>query len=264
MHLPIGIFDSGVGGLTVLREVMKHLPFEDLIYLGDTARVPYGIKSPETVTRYSMEIADFLMDQGIKILVVACNTASSIAIPALMARVPVPVIGVLTPGARAAVKYSESRRVGVIGTESTIASSAYTAAIREINAEVKVFTRACPLFVPLAEEGWADHPLTLLVVREYLEDLRQTGIDTLVLGCTHYPILKTSIQEAMGDDVRLVDSAEETAREVKEMLVSMARLRDRNSHPLCKYFVTDDPDRFRKVGERFLKHRLTNVEKASL
>jgi glutamate racemase len=264
MNLPIGIFDSGVGGLTVLHEVMKHLPQEDLIYFGDTARVPYGIKSAETVSRYAMEISDFLMDQGVKILVVACNTVSAIAIPALTASVPVPVIGVLAPGARAAVKYSESRRVGVIGTESTIGSNAYTTAIHEINAEVRVYTRACPLFVPLAEEGWADHKLTILVVKEYLEDLKETGIDTLVLGCTHYPILKTAIQEVMGDEVKLVDSAQETAREVQRMLASIGKLRERNPHPMRKFYVTDDPGRFRKVGERFLKSSLTNVEKVSL
>lgn len=262
MDRPIGIFDSGVGGLTVLHEVMARLPFEDLIYFGDTARVPYGIKSAETVTRYSMEIADFLLAQKIKMLIVACNTASSVALPDLAARCDIPVIGVLVPGAKAAVKYSAVRKIGVIGTEATIASHAYVRAIQEIDAGVEVFTRACPLFVPLAEEGWAGHRLTILVAMEYLKDLQKTGIDTLVLGCTHYPILKSAIQEVMGEGVRLVDSAEETAREVERMLVSDGCLRIGNPDPVRNFYVTDSPDRFRKVGECFLKHPLTNVERA--
>lgn len=262
MDRPIGIFDSGVGGLTVLHEIMNRLPFEDLIYFGDTARVPYGIKSAETVTRYSVEIADFLIDHRVKMLVVACNTVSSVAIPDLTARYDVPVIGVLIPGARAAVSYSACRKVGVIGTEATIGSSAYVKAIHGIDAGVEVHTKACPLFVPLAEEGWADHQLTSLVAMEYLKDFRNTGIDTLVLGCTHYPMLRSAIQDVMGEGVRLVDSAEETAREVERMLAVNGNPRTGNPHPIRKFYVTDSPDRFRKVGECFLKHPLTNVERA--
>jgi glutamate racemase len=243
---------------------MKRLPSEDLTYFGDTARVPYGIKSPETVTRYSMEIATFLMDQGIKILVVACNTASSIAIPELTSHFPVPVIGVLRPGASAAVTYSGNHKIGVIGTESTIGSNAYVQAIHEIESNADVYSRACPLFVPLAEEGWSYHPLTQLVAREYLEGLRETGIDTLVLGCTHYPILKSAIRKIMGDGVRLVDSAEETAREVERMLAAQGELTDPDSDPVRKFFVTDSPGRFQKVGERFLKHPFLNVEKVTI
>ncbi|MEK6777058.1 MAG: glutamate racemase [bacterium] len=262
MDRPIGIFDSGVGGLTVLHEVMSRLPFEDLIYFGDTARVPYGIKSAETVTRYSVEIADFLLAKKIKMLIVACNTASSVALPDLAARCDIPVIGVLVPGAKAAVKYSAVRKIGVIGTEATIGSSAYVKAIHGIDAGVEVYTKACPLFVPLAEEGWADHRLTILVAMEYLKDFQNTGIDTLVLGCTHYPILKSAIQEVVGKEVRLVDSAEETAQEVERMLVLKGNPRIGNPHPVRKFYVTDSPDRFRKVGECFLKHPLTNVERA--
>jgi glutamate racemase len=253
-----------VGGLTVLREIMKRLPHEDLIYFGDTARVPYGIKSAETVSRYSIEIANYLMDKGIKILVVACNTASSVAISELTSRLTIPVLGVLIPGARAAVNYTANKKVGVIGTESTIGSNSYVTAINDIDPEVKVYSRACPLFVPLAEEGWAEHPLTRLVVKEYLETLQETGIDTLVLGCTHYPILKSAIREVMGDGIRLVDSAQETALEVERMLESSGRLRDENQDPLRKFYVTDAPDRFKKVGERFLKHPFLNVEKVTL
>ncbi len=262
MDRPIGIFDSGVGGLTVLHEVMNSLPHEDLIYFGDTARVPYGIKSAETVTRYSVEIANFLIGQRVKMLIVACNTVSSVALPELTARYDIPIIGVLVPGARAAVQYSACRKVGVIGTEATIGSSAYVKAIHGIDAGVEVYTKACPLFVPLAEEGWADHRLTLLVAMEYLKDFQNTGIDTLVLGCTHYPILKSAIQDVMGKEVRLVDSAEETAHEVERMLVLKGNPRTENPHPVRKFYVTDSPDRFRKVGECFLKHPLTNVERA--
>ncbi len=264
MNRPIGIFDSGVGGLTVLHEIMKRLPFEDLIYFGDTARVPYGIKSAETVTRYSVEIANFLIEKEVKILVVACNTASSIAIPELTSRLSIPVIGVLVPGARAAVKYSSNKKIGVIGTESTIGSNAYVKAIHEIDPKVDVYPSACPLFVPLAEEGWSDHPLTLLIVKEYLEGLKKTGIDTLVLGCTHYPIMKSAIQEVMGDEVRLVDSARETALEVEQMLAAESELRAENIEPVREFHVTDAPERFRKVGERFLQDPLLDVKKAML
>ncbi len=264
MNRPIGIFDSGVGGLTVLHEFLRHLPSEELIYFGDTARVPYGIKSVETVTRYSVEIATFLMRQGIKLLVVACNTASAVALPDLKRLFPIPVIGVLNPGARAAVHYTLRKRVGVIGTESTIGSHAYVRAIHQLDPGVRVYSRACPLFVPLAEEGWAEHPLTVRVVREYLEDLKPTGIDTLVLGCTHYPILKAAIREVIGDGVRLVDSAYETAREVQEMLLSGRILRDEHSGTVPRFFVTDAPERFRKVGERFLGSDLKHVEKVAL
>ncbi len=261
MNRPIGIFDSGVGGLTVFHEVMKRLPQEDLIYFGDTARVPYGIKSAETVTRYSMEITRFLVGQEIKLLIVACNTASSVAIPALQAAFTLPVLGVLLPGARAAVRYSKHRRIGVIGTEATIGSSAYVGAIRELDPGVDVQARACPLFVPLAEEGWGGHPIAEAVAREYLQDLSRTGVDTVVLGCTHYPLLKEAIGKIMGEAVTLVDSALETAAEAQSLLLERRLSRSDNADPLRRYFVTDSPERFRKVGERFLQHPLPNVEK---
>ncbi len=264
MNRPIGIFDSGVGGLTVFHEVMKRLPEEDLIYFGDTARVPYGIKSAETVTRYSMEITRFLMGQEIKLLIVACNTASSVAIPALQSAFTIPVLGVLLPGARAAVRYSTRRRIGVIGTEATIGSSAYVAAIRDLDTRIDVHTQACPLFVPLAEEGWGGHPIAGAVAREYLEGLSRTGVDTVVLGCTHYPLLKGAIGKIMGEAVTLVDSALETATEVQSLLLDRRLARTDNAEPLRKYFVTDAPERFRKVGERFLQHPLPNVEKVTL
>jgi len=260
----IGIFDSGVGGLTVFHELMGQLPEENLIYLGDTARVPYGIKSAETVTRYALEITRFLMEQEIKLLIVACNTASSVALPALQSRFPIPVVGVLLPGARAAVRDSRVRKVGIIGTESTIGSSAYVKAIHALDSAVEVFTRACPLFVSLAEEGWAEHPLTVSIVREYLKDLQETGIDTLVMGCTHYPILRSAIGRVMGKGVKLVDSASETARDVKELLTTQGLDHRKNPEPVRRFYVTDSPERFRKVGERFLEQELAAVEKITL
>jgi glutamate racemase len=216
----IGIFDSGVGGLTVVHALLAALPGEHLIYLGDTGRYPYGTKSAETVTRYSVENADFLAGRGIKLLVVACNTASAVALPALESRYEVPVVGVILPGARAAVARTQNRRVGVIATEGTIASGAYQRALRGLDAGLEIYTRACPLLVPLAEEGWVDGDVPRSVVETYLGSLRRSGIDTLVLGCTHYPLLRQVIAEAMGDGVALVDSAEETAREVAAALAA--------------------------------------------
>jgi glutamate racemase len=261
---PIGIFDSGVGGLTVFHEVMRHLPGEDLIYFGDTARVPYGIKSAETVTRYSLEITDFLMKQDIKLVIVACNTASSVAIPALESLFTIPVLGVLVPGVRAALKQTRTRRVGIIGTEATIASGAYVDTIHRLEKGVEVYAKACPLFVPMAEEGWGEHPLTVQVAREYLHDMSKTGIDSLVLGCTHYPILKKAIQEVMGAGVTLIDSALETAWEAQRLLAAKGLLRPENPEPIRKFFVTDARDSFRKIGERFLPHAVTNIERVTL
>src|SRR5213075_1297348 len=204
---PIGVFDSGVGGLTVFREIARALPHQSLIYLGDCARVPYGTKSPETVTRYSLEAANHLLARGIKMLVVACNTATSAALPTLQARLPIPVIGVVEPGARAAVEKTAGR-VGVIATEGTVRSQAYTKAIRSLNPNVEVIESAAPLFVPLAEEGWANTHVAREVAEIYLEPLIDAGIDTLVLGCTHYPILRGTIERVVGASVRIVDSAE--------------------------------------------------------
>src|SRR5512143_3371045 len=207
----IGIFDSGVGGLTVLKEIIKALPQEDTIYLGDTARVPYGTKSPETLTRYSHEITSFLVKRDIKLLVAACNTASSVSLDSLKKRFDIPIVGVIEPGARRAACETRSGKVGVIGTAGTIRSSAYTKAIKRINPDIEVITRPCPLFVPLAEEGWVDNEVARLTARIYLQGLKEQGVDTLVLGCTHYPILKGIVAEVMGEGVRLVDAGEETA-----------------------------------------------------
>ena len=254
----IGIFDSGVGGLTVMHRVMEALPAENLIYLGDTGRYPYGNKSADTVTRYAVENAEFLLARGVKLLVVACNTMSAVALETLRKRVDVPVIGVIEPGARAAVDRTRTRRVGVIGTETTIASGLYTRALRALAPDLEIFTRACPLFVPLAEEGWTDNEIARATVAAYLESIKASGIDTLILGCTHYPLLKKAIARFLGRRVRLVDSAEETAREVSEKLAEMG-LRRKKTKGSTSFFVTDVPDRFVKVGRSFLGERVESA-----
>lgn len=260
----IGIFDSGVGGLTVLKEIVKAIPQEDTIYLGDTARVPYGTKSPETVTRYSRQIAAFLVRRDIKLLVVACNTASAVSLEALEAELTIPVVGVIEPGARRAVAVTRTGKVGVIGTEGTIKSSAYTKAIKRLAPEIEVLTQPCPIFVPLVEEGWTENEVTRLTTVQYLQWLKDAGVDTLVLGCTHYPLLKKAIGEVMGPEVRLVDSAEETARTVADILAERGLLRPETEVGNHHYYVTDVPAGFIKVGNRFLGGRLGDVYQVNL
>ncbi len=252
MQKAIGIFDSGIGGLTVLKELAAVLPEENTIYLGDTARVPYGIRSAETVTRYSFENTHFLLSQEIKMLVVACNTASAISLEAVKKEFPLPVIGVLDPGARAAAAATATRKVGVIGTEATIASGAYEQAIKALDPGIQVHSRACPLFVPLVEEGWTGNDVAELVADRYLAPFRSSGIDTLVLGCTHYPLLKAVIARAVGSGIRLIDSATETAKEVTVVLEKLKWRKPGGGKAVRKYFVTDTPARFEKVGKLFL------------
>jgi len=262
MKKAIGIFDSGIGGLTVLREVVAKLPHENIIYLGDTARVPYGIRSAETVTRYSFQNTRFLLSQEIKLLVVACNTASAVSLEAVKKEFPLPIIGVLEPGARAAVAATKTGKVGVIGTEATINSGAYERALQRISPRIDVHSRACPLFVPLAEEGWTDNEVAELVAEKYLSSLRGTGIDTLVLGCTHYPLLKTVISKTVGSEITLIDSATETAKEVVTVL---ERLNWRgNAEGIRKFYVTDTPERFEKIGKRFLGDERVRAEQVNL
>lgn len=247
----IGVFDSGIGGLTVVQQIVRLLPNEHVIYLGDTARTPYGTKSPETIRRYALENAEFLLDKGIKLLVVACNSVSAVALELLEDRVRVPVVGVIEPGARAAVSATRKRKVGVIGTEATIASGAYTRALKALDASLEVYTRACPLFVPLAEEGWVFNDVARAVARRYLTSLKRSGIDTLVLGCTHYPLLSAVIADVLGPGVRLVDSALTTAQAVRELLISRSLVR-RAEPGSVSFFVTDLPERFIKVGHLFM------------
>jgi len=258
----IGIFDSGIGGLTVLKEISRLLPREELFYVGDTARVPYGTKSPETVRRYALEVAEFLVGQGVKMLVVACNTASAVALEPLASRFKIPVIGVIAPGARRAATLSRGRRIGVIGTEGTVKSGAYTREIHACNPDIKVFSAPCPLFVPLAEEGWAEHHIATLAAKEYLAPLQAQNIDTLVLGCTHYPLFKNTLHALLGESVQLVDSAEETAKAVVAQLPNVGA--NGSGQGRVRFFVTDVPDRFTRVGGAFLGTRLEGVTQIEL
>jgi glutamate racemase len=257
---PIGIFDSGIGGLTVARAVYERLPCESTIYFGDTARVPYGPKSPETVRRYSLEILDWLLGQGVKAVVVACNTSTAHALETLQARSPVPVVGVIEPGARAAAAASAAGPIGVIGTAGTIASNAYARAIDRARSGARVEQRACPLFVPLVEEGWFDHPAAELIAQEYLDPLRAAGVDTLVLGCTHYPLLKPLLQRIMGPEVRLIDSGQETAAAVEHALATHGLTAPPGAPVRHRFAVSDDEARFRQVGRRFIGERLAPAE----
>lgn len=250
--LPIGIFDSGIGGLTVARQIHRVLPGEDLIYLGDTARVPYGTKSPSTVVRFACEDTNFLLQQNVKAVVVACNTCSAWALPMLEKKFEVPVFGVILPGVRAALQKTHTRRIGIIGTSATIRSKAYSNGILARCESAEVFARACPLLVPLVEEGWTNHPLTRSILREYLAPILRHRIDTLILGCTHYPLLKRSIRAVVGKKISLVDSAESCARYVKERLEHLKLLNHKKGTGIIQPFVTDEADRFAELAERFL------------
>ena len=257
---PIGVFDSGVGGLTVFREIARALPWQPLIYLGDSARVPYGTKSPQTVIRYSLEAASHLLSRGIGMLVVACNTATAAALPTLRERLTIPVIGVVEPGARAAVEKTRGH-VGVIATEGTVKSKAYSRAIKSIDENVEVIESPAPLFVPLAEEGWANTHVAREVAEIYLSPLIDAGIDTLVLGCTHYPILRGTIEQVVGDAVSIVDSAETTAATVKAALNGDHA---REGEPAYTFLVTDAEDRFRRIAGDFLEHEIGDLELVAL
>jgi glutamate racemase len=257
---PIGVFDSGLGGLTVANELMRQLPTEGIVYFGDTARVPYGPKGPSTVRRYSREIASYLETQGVKAIVVACNTATAHALAALRAELRIPVIGVIEPGARAAVSATHGGKIGVIGTAGTIRSGAYERAIRELAPEARISAQPCPLFVPLVEEGWIDTEATRLVAREYLRPLLEAEVDTVVLGCTHYPLLKPVLADILGPGVRLIDSAAETAAETRRVLADRGIEAPATSDPIRRFVASDDSGQFLRLGQRFLGHPLHTVE----
>jgi glutamate racemase len=244
------VFDSGIGGLTVLKELVALLPREPFIYLGDTARLPYGTKTNEVIIRYSRENSEFLLAKGIKMLVIACNTSSAVALDKIAAETAVPVIGVIEPGARAAAKASRSGKIGVIGTEATIASGAYTRAIQAARPRAEIYTRACPLLVPLVEEGFLDNEIAQKTVEYYLESLKASGIDTLLLGCTHYPLLRPLFQRVMGPGVKIIDSATATAETVRQRLDALG-IASRGGRGSQSFFVTEMPDRFVRVGRRF-------------
>ncbi|MFC1566778.1 glutamate racemase [bacterium] len=261
MNNPIGIFDSGLGGLTVMREIAKVMPNENIVYFGDTARVPYGPKSKETIIRFSIEIANFLMKQKIKMLIVACNTASSYAIKELRKQIDIPVVGVIEPGAIAAHKKSEIRRVGVIGTEGTIGSKAYDFVLKKIDSRLKIYSQACPLFVPLAEHGWTNNHVAKLVSETYLKSLQQKNIDTLILGCTHYPLLKSVIRKTIDTNIKIVDSAIETAKLTRNILAENNLISKSKIASKYKFFVSDDPQKFSKLGSKFLKKQILQTNK---
>ncbi len=259
---PIGVFDSGVGGLTVVKELIQQLPGEDIVYFGDTARVPYGIKSRETVIRFSIENILFLLKHDVKLICVACNTASSFALPVIKSNFRVPVVGVITPGVREAVYATQNKRIGVIGTRGTIKSRTYENEIHQLDSSVKVVTAACPLFVPFAEEGLYNGEIVKKVAENYLSAIKKAKVDTVILGCTHYPLLKPVIREVLGKEITLIDSAKQVAIEVKKILSVEGLLNSGKTKGLNRFFVSDNPEWFQDLAARFLGRNVTNVEKA--
>lgn len=262
---PIGVFDSGIGGLTVVRELRRQLPAESIVYFGDTARVPYGPKSPATVLHYSQEAAAFLLERGVKAVVIACNTATAHAYDVLAGELEVPVIGVIEPGARAAAAATRTGRIGVIGTAGTIASGAYDLAVRRLVGDrARVYAQPCPLFVPFVEEGLSAHPAARLIAQDYLAPLQDVDVDVLVLGCTHYPLLRELLADIMGDAVTLVDSAEQTALETRKVLGERGLLQPDGSSVSHAFAVSDLPLRFREIGRRFVGDLLEVVEQVDI
>ncbi|HOH96706.1 MAG TPA: glutamate racemase [Candidatus Cloacimonadota bacterium] len=260
MKKPIGIFDSGVGGLTVFKTIRSAFPEEDLVYFGDTARVPYGPKSPNTIIEYSVQNARFLLQNGIKTLIVACNTSASVALPHLKQLTDIPIIGVINPGSEEAVRNTKNKRIGVIGTEGTIRSAAYTAAIKALCPDAEVFSQACPLFVPIVEEGWQNHDIAWQIANEYLLPMKEMDIDTLVLGCTHYPLLSDTITKVMGPSVRLVDSAQAIAEYLKSMIP--------DEHDGIKgkdtYYVSDNENKFTQIASQILQTPIHGLRRVRL
>jgi glutamate racemase len=261
MKKPIGIFDSGIGGLTVVKQLMELLPNEQLIYFGDTARIPYGTKSKKLIEQYAIEDTRFLLQYNIKILVVACNTASSLAMDVLLDYLEIPVIGVVIPGAEAAVELTRNKKIGVIGTIATINSNSYTIQIHKHLKEAKVYAQPCPLLVPLVEEGWLNDEITIMTLKKYLPEMISEKVDTLILGCTHYPLLENTIQQIMGNHIKLIDSGKETAKAVKRVLIETNLLNQSDKIGPDKFFVSDIPMKFEEIGSRFLGKKLHNIER---
>lgn len=261
---PIGVFDSGLGGLTVVKAIRNVLPNESIVYFGDTARVPYGNKSPELIKEYSLQITDFLLERGTKIIVVACNTATALALDIMQDKLDIPIIGVVKPGVDSALKLTENTRIGVIGTISTIGSGVYATELKLNHPSVKVTSTPCPLFVPLAEEGWLNEKATKLIAEIYLEPINKANVDTLILGCTHYPLLAKVIQEVVSSKIKLVDSAQAMASETANLLRNQGMLNNKHKQGVLKLFVSDFPVRFEVVASRFLGEKISNVEKIQL
>ena len=257
---PIGVFDSGLGGLTVAKAIREKLPNENIVYLGDTARVPYGNKSTFLVTGYATQIINFLLGENAKLIVVACNTASALALPTLQSEFQVPILGVIIPGSQAAVHATRNKHVGVIGTIATINSNAYNQALKEIESSIQITSQACPLFVPLVEEGWLNGPVPSEITASYLKNINVENVDTLILGCTHYPLLKPMIQDIVNDNTVLIDSAETVAEEVAIILIEKKMSADSSNKGLLKCFVTDSPVQFENIAKRFLGYSLNNVQ----
>lgn len=255
----IGVFDSGVGGLTVVKELIRQLPCEDIIYFGDTARVPYGTKSKETIIRFSIENILFLLKQDVKLICVACNTVSSVALPVIKNHFRVPIVGVITPGVREAVYATQNKRIGVIGTRSTIKSQTYESQIKQLDSKIKILSVACPLFVPFVEEDWIRGEIILEVARTYLKPLKDARVDTVILGCTHYPLLKPVIKQALGENVTLIDSAKQTITEVKKILAAEGLL-NRGRRGKHKFYVSDNPEWFSGLAKRFLGEPVDNAK----
>jgi len=263
-NMPVGVFDSGVGGLTVVREISRNLPNEELIYFGDTARVPYGNKSKETVLRYSRQITRFLEKQHVKAIVVACNTASALALSELEQEIDIPIIGVVKPGANAAVKATRNKRIGVIATDSTINSRLYPEYIAASDPEIRVYGKACPLFVPLVEEGWTKDEITLAVAKRYLGELLEQEIDTLIMGCTHYPLLRTLLREYLGEGITLVNPAYETAGTLKALLAETGLEHKDEGEPKYQMYVSDSAEHFRRFAEKILPERIADVTQIAI
>lgn len=260
---PVGVFDSGVGGLTVVREIIRQLPDENIVYFGDTARVPYGSKSQKTVIRFSEQIIRFLKTKQVKAIVIACNTASALALDAVRDEFDVPILGVVVPGARAAVKATRNQKIGVVGTDATVRSGMYTKIIRELNPRIQVLEKACPLFVPLVEEGFKEHAVTQEIIEYYLESLRATDIDAMILGCTHYPLLRSRIRAYMGEDIQIVNPAYETALDLKTLLEEREMSSDGREASGSRYefYVSDTAEKFRQFANTVMPFHVpeTNV-----
>ncbi|MFA7534023.1 MAG: glutamate racemase [Tissierellaceae bacterium] len=261
---PIGVFDSGIGGLTVLKEIIEQLPGEDIVYLGDTARIPYGTRSKETVIKYVLESFEFLMSKNIKAIVIACNTASSLALKEARERFDIPILGVVEPGAKAAVGSTKNNTIGVIGTEGTINSGSYDKTIRELLPTAEIIGIPCPLFVPIVEEGWENTDVAYITAQKYLLELKEHNIDTLVLGCTHYPVLRYTIGKVLGDKVTLVNPAYETAKLTKNTLKELNLLNEKLDEGIYKYCVSDDPEKFKRIGGNLIRKQIGTVEKVEL
>lgn len=258
---PIGVFDSGLGGLTVLKEIKKILPDENIVYFGDTARVPYGPRSKETVMKYTFQAINFLISKNVKAIVIACNTATARALDEAKEKYDIPVLGVIEAGARTAAYSTKNKIVGVIGTAGTINSKAYNQEIGKIDKDIKIIDKACPLFVPIVEEGWANTDIAHLTAKRYLDELKEQNIDSLVLGCTHYPLLKRTIGEIVGPEIKLVNPAKETAKDLNDILEANSIVKDPGEGlSYCEYYVSDIPDKFAEVAKEFLNEEIENVQ----